>query len=113
MKFHFCEKLYSDGFSEKKLKAVKSKIKHGKIMAGIFLITLPLTDDGVLEIYRYPEFLLPIYKKLDDDVTVIGIAKSKEDAFSLVERIVKDVGVNAISGGRHSLIDYFEGGTDS
>ena len=104
MKFHFHEKLYSDGFSDKKLRSIKYKIKRGKLMAGIFLITLPLAEDGILEIYRYPEFLLPMYKSLDSKVMIVGIAKSKEDAFSLVERIVKDVGV---SEGVLPISDFF------
>ncbi len=105
MKFLFSDKLYSEGFSERKLKSVRSNILHGKIKAGIFLITLPLVDDGILEIYWYPELLQTAYKCIDQEVTVVGIAKSREDAFSLVERIVKDVGLNE---GKLSLIDYFK-----
>lgn len=93
MKFIFSDKLYSDGFSEKKLKSIKSQIQKEKIKIGIFLITLPLVEDGILEIYWYPELLQPAYKNIDQEVKIIGIARSREDAFSLVERIVKDIGV--------------------
>ena len=93
MKFIFSDKLYSDGFTEKKLKSIKSQIQKENIKIGIFLITLPLVEDGILEIYWYPEFLQPAYKNIDQEVKIIGIAGSREDAFSLVERIVKDVGV--------------------
>ena len=106
MKFRFHEKLYSDGFSDKKLRSIESNIKRGKLMPGIFIITLPIMEDGILEIYRYAEFLLPIYKEHDGEVTVVGVAKSKEDAFSLVERIVKDVGV---TDGKLIITDFFGG----
>ena len=106
VKFLFCDKLYSDGFSEKKLRSVRDKILNGKLKMGVFLITLPLVDDGILEIYWYPEFLQPAYKNTDREVTVVGIARSREDAFSLVERIVKDVGLNE---GKLPIMEYFEG----
>lgn len=106
VRFIFSEKLYSDGFSEKKLKTVRSQITYGKIKIGIYLITLPLVEDGILEIYWYPQFLQPEYRKIKQEAFVVGIAKSKEDAFSLVERIVKDVGV---SDNRLLINDYFKG----
>ena len=106
MRFLFSDKLYSDGFSEKKLKSVRNQILHGKIKIGIFLVTLPLVDDGILEIYWYPEFLQPIYKAFEQEVTVVGVAKSREDAFSLVERIIKDV---VESGKGLQINDYFKG----
>lgn len=105
MKFRFSEKMYSDGFSEKKLKSTCNKIKYGKVMVNVFLVTLPLTQDGILEIYRYAELLQPPYRKLDQEVMVVGIAKSREDAFSLVERIVKAVGFEE---GKLPINDYFK-----
>lgn len=105
MKFRFSEKMYNDGFSEKKLKSTCNKIKYGKVMVNVFLVTLPLTHDGILEIYRYAELLQPPYRKLDQEVLVVGIAKSKKDAFSLIESIVKDVGFEE---GRLPINDFFK-----
>ena len=105
MKFRFSEKMYSDGFSEKKLKSTCNKIKYGKVMVNVFLITLPLIDEGILEIYRYAELLQPPYRKLNQEVMVVGIAKSKNDAFSLIESIVKDVG---FVDGKIPINDYFK-----
>ena len=106
MNFVFHEKLYTEGMSSRKIKSVCNKVKKGSFKLGIFLITLPLVDDGILEVYWYPELLQSIYKNSDDDVIVIGIAKSREDAFSLVERIIRDVGV---FGGQIPIADYFGG----
>ena len=103
--FIFHEKLYTEGMSPRKIKNICSKVKKGSVNPGIFLITLPLMDEGLLEVYWYPEFLQPVYKALDQEVVVVGIAGSREDAFSLIERIVRDVGV---SGGKIPLLDYFE-----
>ena len=105
MRFRFHDKLYSDGYSDRQLKNVKNNIIKGKLKTGPFLVTLPVANEGVLEIYRYPEFLQPAYKNIDDEVVVVGIAKSKEDAFSLVERIVKDVGV---VDGKLNIMDFFK-----
>lgn len=105
VKFIIHEKVYSDGISQKKLKAIEKKIINGSVKLGVFLITLPLTEDGLLEIYWYPEFLQPVYKNLDCEVTVVGIAKSREDAFSLVERMVRDVGMQ---DGKLPIKNYFQ-----
>ena len=83
-------------------------MKKGKIKLGFFLITLPLTDEGLLEIYWYPELLQPAYRKIKQEVVVVGIAKNREDAYSLVERIVKDVG---LSGGNIPVADFFKEST--
>lgn len=104
MKFTFHKQLYSDGLSPNKLSSAKRKITHGAKTLNMFLITLPIGGEGLLEIYWYPELLQKIYRDMDVTVIVVGIAKSREDAFSLVERIVKDIGVN---NGKVSVIDYF------
>ena len=106
MKFVFHEKLYTEGMSSRKIKSIRNKVMKGSFKLGIFLITLPLVGDGILEVYWYPELLQSIYKKSDDNVIVIGIAESREDAFSLVERIIRDVG---ILGGQIPIADYFGG----
>jgi hypothetical protein len=83
-------------------------VQKGKIKLGIFLVTLPLVEEGLLEIYWYPELLQPVYRKIKQEVCVVGIAKSREDAYSLVERIIKDVGCN---DGNISIADYFKEST--
>ena len=104
MEFRFHKQLYSDGLSPNKISSAKRKIMHGAKTLNMFLITLPIGGEGILEIYWYPELTQKIYQDMDVTVTVVGLAKSREDAFSLVERIVKDIGVY---NGEISVIDYF------
>lgn len=88
----FHEKLYRDGISDRKLKRICNKIRKGSVKLDLFLITLPLNDNGVLEIYWYPELLQKAYRELNKTLTIVGIAGSREEAFSLVEDIITDVG---------------------
>lgn len=104
MKFIFHEKLYTEGMSAHKIKSVKNKIIKGSFKSGVFLITMPLMNEGILEVYWYPEFLQPLYKEINDEVVVVGLADSREDAFSLIERIVRDVGV---SDDKIPIAEYF------
>lgn len=105
MTYRFHDNLYTDGLSERKIKSICKQVQKGKIKLGIFLITLPLVEEGLLEIYWYPELLQPVYRKIQQEVCVVGIAKNREDAYSLVERIVKDVGC---SNGNIPVADFFK-----
>ena len=104
MKFIFHEKLYTDGMSARKIESIRNKIIKGSFKLGVFLITLPLSDDGILEIYRYPEFLQTVYKKSADNVVIVGLANSKEDAYSIVEHIVHDVGCD---NAKNAIKEFF------
>ena len=85
------DKLYTYGMSDKKLDKIISKIKKGKVIPNLCLITLPLFQDGILEIYDYNQLLQPYYKSRDKDVTVIGITKSKGDANEVVLALVQEM----------------------
>lgn len=93
MKIRFHKQLYSTGISKLRLFAIKKGIL-GKIpKLSVFLVTLPLGNQGLLEIYWYPELLQKAYQTLDEELVVVGMASSREDAFDLVEQIVSKVGV--------------------
>lgn len=101
----FHEKLYRDGISDRKLKRIIKKVQKGSAKLNLFLITLPLNDNGVLEIYWYPELLQKAYRELERTLTVVGIAGSREEAFSMVEDIVIDVGWQT---GEIPIAQYFK-----
>lgn len=92
MDIRFHEKLYTDGLSEKKLALAKKKIKRKSPKINLFLITLPVGNQGILEIYWYPELLQSFYQKMDIKITVVGIARSRETAFELIKTVITDVG---------------------
>ncbi len=105
MDIRFHKKLYRDGISERELKRICKKIRKKSVKLNLFLITLPLNENGVLEIYWYPELLQKAYQQLDRTLVVVGIANSREEAFSLVEDIVTDVGWQT---GQIPVAQYFK-----
>ena len=92
MDIRFHEKLYTDGLSDKKLASAKKKIKRKSPKINLFLITLPVGKQGILEIYWYPELLQSFYQNMDIEMTVVGIARSRETAFELIKMMIKDIG---------------------
>ncbi|MGN0154576.1 MAG: hypothetical protein ACI4A3_08995 [Lachnospiraceae bacterium] len=105
MDIRFHEKLYNDGLSDRKLASIQKKIKKKSPKLNLFLITLPVGRQGLLEVYWYPELLQPFYQEMDVEVTVVGVAYTREDAFSLIEEIVRDAGICA---GQISIGSFFE-----
>ncbi|MBR1866654.1 MAG: hypothetical protein IJ801_09120 [Lachnospiraceae bacterium] len=93
MEIRFCKNLYSDGWSKRKIASAKKKIRRNSPRLALFLITLPMGAEGILEIYWYPELLQPAYRKLQQELIVVGLAHSRQTAFELVKQIVEDVGV--------------------
>ncbi len=105
MNIRFHEQLYSDGISERKLAGVKRKVKKLTPKLDVFLVVLPIGNEGLLEVYWYPELLQPFYRKMDKDIVVVGISNKKDRAISLIEQILLDAG---IGNGSIILKDYFE-----
>ncbi len=94
MEILFSKKMYSsDNLSEKKIVSIKKKIRKWSPKLNLFLITLPIGNQGILEIYWYPELLQSFYREMDETVMVVGMSKSRDKAFELIEQIVKDIGV--------------------
>lgn len=99
------EQLYSEGISDRKLASFKRKVKKKSPKLNLFLVTLPLGDEGLLEIYWYPELLQTYYKNMDVELLVVGMATTRDVAFNLIEQIVLDVGVRE---GKIPVKDYFK-----
>ncbi|MBR1674421.1 MAG: hypothetical protein IJ703_05620 [Eubacterium sp.] len=56
----------------------------------LFLITFPIADKGMLEIYNYNVLLQPYYRKLEDEVIIVGISDKKEGAEEILRQIVEE-----------------------
>ena len=66
-------------------------IRKGKIPVSVFLITLPLKAEGILEVYWYPELMQTVYQKMDKELVVVGIANQRLEAFELIRDMVSDM----------------------
>ena len=76
-------RMYVRGIPDRKVIPTMRKMKRNQSLSSIFCITLPVFQDGVLEIYEYEE--------LEHPAIVIGITDSREDAEELVRLIVDEV----------------------
>lgn len=99
------EQLYSEGISDRKLASFKRKIRKKSPKLNLFLVTLPLGDEGLLEVYWYPELLQTYYRNMDVELLVVGMATTRDVAFHLIEQIVLDVGFR---DGKIPIKDYFK-----
>lgn len=91
MKIRFHKKLYKDGISNRRISKIIKMIRKGKIPVSVFLITLPLKADGILEVYWYPELMQTVYQKMDKELVVVGIANQRQEAFELIRDMVSDM----------------------
>ncbi len=85
------EGLYSNGFDSKTLDKNIKKVKRNKSVKDIYVVTMPLFGDGLLEIYSYKQLLQPYYKKRSEEITVIGIAQDKEGAQEIIVNLIQAI----------------------
>ena len=90
MKFDVSENVYTMDTSEKSFKKTLRTIARKKPVAGLFLVTEPLFDAGIMEIYDYNELLQPYYRKKKVRLKILGIASSRDEAKQLVADIYLD-----------------------
>jgi hypothetical protein len=83
--------LYIGSLPEKSAIKIVRKIKKFKLCAGVQVITLPMFNEGLLEIYDLNEFQQEYYKAHSDDIHVVGIAVTRRQAYYLVRDIIDDV----------------------
>lgn len=105
MKIRFHEKLYSDDISDRKLFDIKKKVALRSPKLKLYLVTLPLGNQGILEIYWYPELLQKMYRKMTCELVVVGVAYNRDTAFQLVSQIIAEIGVQEA---RIPVKDFFE-----
>lgn len=85
------ENVYTDICSDRRLIKKIKRMKKRKPSMHTFVITYPLSQYGLLEIYDYNELLQDYYRKMDDKIVVIGISESKGGAYNLVTGILEEV----------------------
>ena len=83
------EKLYIGEQAKKKEKKLKKKIKNGKLVTDVFLITKPSNESNLFDILPTAELLFPYYKKRE--LLVYGLAKGKDEAKELLLVMLEDI----------------------
>ena len=84
----FSRELYVDERLKDRIESMKEKLNQNQWVPFIHVLTLPLTKDGLLEIY--PAYVLRQEWYQSHPIKVVGIASGREEAFTLMERIIQD-----------------------
>lgn len=89
---HFYKNLYTSPSLQKKKRQIVWKLKTGKTLPFVYVVTLSEQND-LMEIYHCFILKQPYYRK--NPPYVIGIADSYQSAVELVQNILLDVSSQA------------------
>ncbi len=64
------------------------RLKKNKLIPGLYVITLPMNNSNMFDIYPQYTLIQKVYKKIE--LTVVGIAFGREEATELVSRIIME-----------------------
>lgn len=65
---------------------IQRAIKHNKPLFDVYMITTPIGADGILEIYPYNLLRDKVF--VEQDITVMGIGYTKDEAIMVVSELV-------------------------
>ena len=85
----FYKYLYVQKELESKKDKIIEKLQQKKILLNCHIVTLPATPRNQLEIHSSKFLFQPGFST--DDLFVVGIVKSHENAVEFVENLIKDV----------------------
>lgn len=83
--------VYTYGILEEDVRHIAKKLKYNNKKLKLYVVCLPISGDGLMEIYDYKQFQQPFYKKLKNDITVLGIADDRYGAEEIVLSITQDL----------------------
>ena len=84
------DNIYTDIENKKRFNKKLNLIVKGKSSIPFFVVTLPVSSYGILEIYEYNELRQKYYRELDREFTVVGVSDSRDGAKQLVADILED-----------------------
>ncbi len=89
----FHEKLRCIGKAKKKEHKIRKLVEKRKLRSlKYYCVAFPSNKENILDIYNMGEFLFEHYRKdTSEDVHIIGLADSREDAAELVREIIDTV----------------------
>ena len=91
MRFRYIDNLYTDIDDEKKLRKKLKTLSKKKPDPAMFLVTYPLSNAGIMEIYSEAELMQPYYRKLKKYLNIIGVFSSKDKAKKMIPDILNDI----------------------
>lgn len=91
MKIKVAKNVYTADIADKGFIKLLIKLALKRPVQGLFVITEPLYDAGIMEIYDYNELLQPFYRKMKRTFYVVGMAGSRNSAKQIVCDILDDV----------------------
>lgn len=90
----FYRRLFFGPQIKKRRKEILWKLRHGKPLHNIFLLTLPSNEQNQLDILPANLLLQPYYKR--QELFIIGVGKGRDETLELlrafVERIYAETG---------------------
>lgn len=95
-------KIYIGEKMKKKKDRVISSINSSEVTFGIYCIAFASHPNNLFDIMEANELLFPHYKR--SDIRIIGLAKGKEEAVSLVQDMLMEVYNNT---GGFDVRNYF------
>lgn len=83
------DRLYVGDGAEKTQDRIVRGIRKGKVQWNVYVLTMPSNPANQLDILS-SNYLLQPYCKRQEDLTVVGIAKGREEAFFVLQQMVED-----------------------
>lgn len=84
----FYNKMYLGSRVSDKAEKIKEKLLKNEFMPFIHVITLPVGEDGILEIY--PAYILRQEAYQSRGIKIVGIAADRGEAYNMVQQIVDE-----------------------
>jgi hypothetical protein len=84
------EHVYTDIVKDRQLNQKLKRIRKCKPSAHTFVVTYPLSQYGLLEIYDFNELLQPYYKKQLEQLVIIGVSSSRSGAYGIVTDVLQE-----------------------
>lgn len=101
------DQLYlSDSINYGDIFSLKRQLKAAPLKADVYLITRSVNEEEQLDIFHSKYLPQKFYNKHEKSIHVFGISKTKDEAFSLVEKITREC-VN--TRGDANIINYLIG----
>ncbi len=97
---------YSDNITSKMLKNIVFNITNNIYQDDIFILVLCENEKDNFRIIPTAELLQKHYPK--QEMFIIGVAKGKEEAFALIESIIRKIYI--ADGHLHNIKEHFQSG---
>lgn len=85
----WAKKMYFDTHVKKRKRRIMWAVKAGKVLPGIYCITLSSNPHNLLDIIEVNQFQFPYYKK--QEIYVLGLTLGKANAYELVTQMIDEV----------------------